>query len=105
MKTYELRCMSFDGEYVTDLKGNITDCRNASYDMGSKWIFYPWHVIVTESNMIHEAYGNLYILQTEKSFIETMFNGRKFDTYRKAIIKTNQYCIDNDHGSVGFPSR
>jgi hypothetical protein len=49
MKDYQLICMSFDGEFVSDFKGSLEDCREASAEMGSKWYFYPFHFILTES--------------------------------------------------------
>lgn len=51
MKRYRLICMSFDGDYITE--GPIFDTpENAwehSSDMGSKWYFYPFHFVTTES--------------------------------------------------------
>lgn len=48
---YKLICMSFDGEYVTerDTFATAQDAWEASDDLGSKWFFYPFHFVVTES--------------------------------------------------------
>lgn len=48
MGKYNLIVMSFDGDYQTELKeSSFDECLNASENMGSKWIFYPYHFIVT----------------------------------------------------------
>lgn len=45
-----LICMADDGEYVCELKNSTYDeCVEHSADMGSRWIFYPYHFIVSDS--------------------------------------------------------
>jgi hypothetical protein len=49
---YRLICMSFDGDYVNgsrDTFESIADAWEESNDMGSRWYFYPFHFVVTES--------------------------------------------------------
>ena len=52
---YKLICMSFDGDYKTETpyhEDAFTDIESAwehSGDMGSRWYFYPFHFVVTES--------------------------------------------------------
>jgi hypothetical protein len=42
--------MSFDGEYVTEGEfDSINDAWQRANDMGSRWFFYPFHFVVTES--------------------------------------------------------
>ncbi len=48
MKTYQLICMSFDGDYQRekpefDTINKVWDYGN---DLGSKWFFYPFYFVV-----------------------------------------------------------
>lgn len=46
MNNYKLICMAPDGDYVTDIRyASVEECTEASADMGSRWIFYPYHFI------------------------------------------------------------
>lgn len=51
MKKYRLICMSFDGDYQQErpVFDSIEDAWEYSNDLGSKWFFYPFHFVVTES--------------------------------------------------------
>ena len=51
MKQYKLICMSFDGEYQTErpVFDSIEAAWSYSNDLGSRWYFYPFHFIVSES--------------------------------------------------------
>lgn len=48
---YQLICMSFDGDY--QVEGNDFESVQAAWDrssdMGSRWYFYPFHFVMTES--------------------------------------------------------
>ena len=47
---YQLLVMGFDGEYkIEGLFHSISEAWDRSNDMGSRWYFYPWHFVVTES--------------------------------------------------------
>ena len=47
---YQLLVMGFDGEYkIEGLFPSISEAWDRSNDMGSRWYFYPWHFVVTES--------------------------------------------------------
>jgi hypothetical protein len=48
---YKLICMSFDGDYIEERPffDSIEDAWNYSNNLGSKWFFYPYHFVVTES--------------------------------------------------------
>ena len=104
MKTYELRCMSFDGEYVTDHKGTLEECQNASTDMGSKWFFYPWHVITTSKGFIKEACGCLYNMSTHEPILGEMFNGRYFKTMQDRFRKVSKDFEDQELDMESFES-
>jgi len=46
----KLICMSFDGEFVTEGEfKTIEECWKHSEDMGSRWFFYPWHFVLSDS--------------------------------------------------------
>ena len=45
---YNLICMSFDGDYVTE-RPDFDDIESAwdySNDLGSKWFFFPFHFVI-----------------------------------------------------------
>ena len=48
---YKLICMSFDGEYQTERAefDTIEAAWEYSNDLGSKWFFYPFHFVVSQS--------------------------------------------------------
>lgn len=45
---YQLICMAFDGDYVTERPefNSIDDAWEYSNDLGSKWFFYPFHFVI-----------------------------------------------------------
>jgi hypothetical protein len=51
MKKYQLIVMSFDGEYKREFHDfeTIDKAWQYSNDMGSRWYFYPFHFVTTES--------------------------------------------------------
>jgi hypothetical protein len=46
-----LICMAFDGDYVTEGRDfqSVDAAWERSNDMGSRWFFYPFHFVMTES--------------------------------------------------------
>lgn len=55
---YKLWVMSFDGDTILDGTGKtVEELIHRSADMGSKWFFYPFHIITTERGMIKDLYG------------------------------------------------
>jgi len=56
---YRLICMSFDGEYVRErpVFNNVDEAFEYSNDLGSKWFFYPFHFVTTESYKTIRAAG------------------------------------------------
>jgi hypothetical protein len=50
---YQLICMSFDGAYVKEFHNfqTIDQAWRYSNDMGSRWYFYPFHFVTTESGL------------------------------------------------------
>lgn len=45
---YQLICMSFDGDYVTEQPEfeSIDDAWEHSNNLGSKWFFFPFHFVI-----------------------------------------------------------
>lgn len=46
-----LICMSFDGDYVTEGRdfADVDAAWSRASDMGSRWFFYPFHFVTSES--------------------------------------------------------
>ena len=53
MPKYKLILMSFDGEYQTErpLFDTVDEAWEYENDLGSKWFFYPFPFVVTESGL------------------------------------------------------
>jgi hypothetical protein len=48
--SYKLIVMGFDGQYQTEGEFNsVSEAWDRSNDMGSRWYFYPWHFVLSES--------------------------------------------------------
>ncbi len=50
---YKLLLLAPDGEYV--MEGpceTIEDCEDMSEDMGSRWIFYPFHFVIKDHGQL-----------------------------------------------------
>jgi hypothetical protein len=47
--SYKLLLVAPDGEYVTETtRDTIRECIEDSEDMGSRWIFFPFHFIIKD---------------------------------------------------------
>lgn len=48
--TYRLICMTFDGDHVREGEfDTVEQAWDRASDMGSRWYFYPWCFVTTES--------------------------------------------------------
>jgi hypothetical protein len=76
MKKYNLVCIALDGDHVTEChEKSFDECIKRSQDMGSRWYFYPFHVVTTPSNKtVADAFGDL-----------EPFIGKRLITLKKAI--------------------
>lgn len=84
----KLICMSFDGVYVTDTNGTLKECQEASSNMGSKWFFYPFHFILTDSGKtIKEAGGITVFMSTGETVMNKKFAGKRLKTVIKKFEK------------------
>jgi len=65
-----LICMSFDGEYVTEKRAEFDSVDSAwehAEDMGSRWFFYPFYFVVSESgNTVLDAGHGLSFLKGKR---------------------------------------
>lgn len=56
-----LICMSFDGDYITEVSGlsSVDAAWKHAENMGSRWFFYPFHFVLTDSgkSIKAAAYG------------------------------------------------
>lgn len=82
---FRLICMSFDGDYVkeSNLFETIEDAWEHSSNLGSKWYFYPFHFVTTESyKTIVESAGVLLFSCNNKRLktVKKMFS----DTAKKS---------------------
>lgn len=100
--SFNLICMSFDGEYVTENKRDekfetIADAWERSSDMGSRWFFYPFHFITTESGRtIADAPDGLEI-----------FTGRRVETVAGIFAEVSRFpeMVGADCDLFGFEAR
>lgn len=88
-----LYCVSFDGAFVKDSEHEtLEQAGNASADMGSKWYFYPFHVIVKGKSII-DAGGCFYGRnENGKSvcLLSEKYKGKRFSSFIKDISKLSK---------------
>ena len=77
MAKYNLICMGFDGDYVTEKTGfdSVDSAWKRSNDMGSRWYFYPFHFVTSESGQT--------IIDTGQGL--ESFKGKQVKTVTKAF--------------------
>ncbi len=76
MKTYQIICMSFDGEYQIEHPefNSIDDAWNYSNDLGSKWYFYPFHFVISNKT-IKDAIAPLeFLINKRIKTVSEVFN-------------------------------
>ena len=50
---YKLILLSPDGDYVTEkTQKTFDDCCEQSFNMGSRWFFYPFHFIIKDNGNV-----------------------------------------------------
>ena len=78
---YDLAVLAPDGErQIEYVGGSVSDCWEHSNDMGSRWIFYPFHVVVSES---HKT-----VIDTPDGFL-SVFKGKRLKTLQD-YLKANE---------------
>ena len=82
MRKYRLICMSFDGDYVSDNFefDTVNDAWEYSNNIGSRWYFYPFHFVVTQT------------LKTIKDapFPLEIFNNKRLKTVKNIFKEASQ---------------
>jgi len=73
---YQLICMSFDGDYVTERPKfeSIDDAWEHSCNLGSKWYFYPFHFVIVNSTIKDTPDGLQYFINKRIKTIKKIFN-------------------------------
>jgi hypothetical protein len=94
--------MSFDGETVRDSQHDtIEEAQEASADMGSKWFFYPWHIIV-KGVTVKEMGGTFTSTKTDRSVLEEIFANKRLSTVKKFFNKISKRPDAQDLDSEAF---
>jgi len=105
-KQFTLICMAFDGDYVKDSTGTLQECQWASQNMGSKWYFYPFHFIVSESGIVVDTGEGLVDMNTKESFQSKLFLNKRLTTVKKVFKNTYKQaqseelildCLEYEH--------
>jgi len=82
MKNYQLIQMSFDGEYVKDSEHTtIEAAQNASAELGSKWYFYPFSIIV-KGQTVKETGGNICYMPSGEPVLSRLLKGKRLKTVK-----------------------
>lgn len=92
-QTFNLHCVSFDGSHVKNSEHEtIQEAQNESANMGSRWYFYPFHVIV-KGKTIADTGGSIYRGITTANpvcCLSEKYKGKRFETFLKDIKKLSQ---------------
>jgi hypothetical protein len=86
---YTTLCMAPDGEFVTDGEFETKEeaCENSA-EMGSRWIFYPFHFIVKKD------YGMLNKHVLVAGELLEHLEGKTINTARKYIKEYAEVLLD-----------
>lgn len=91
---YTLFMVTFDGDYVKDSEHNtIEEAQDAIANMGSKWFFYPFPVIVknhTKNKIIAETGGIFFNIQTGECLLNKKFQGKHFNTLLQTFTQASK---------------
>ena len=87
---YKLIQMSFDGAFVTDSQHqNLEQAEQASANLGSKWYFYPFSIIVKGQTVV-EAGGSFCNMQTGEVILNSLLKGKRFKTVQNLFKKVSE---------------
>lgn len=88
---YKLILMSFDGEYVTEKPEfeTVQDAWEYENDLGSKWFFFPFPFVVTETK--------LTIVDSPEML--DVFNGKRVKTIQNLF---KDLCVEENEGLDPF---
>lgn len=73
---YQIICMSFDGDYVTERPEFkwIDDAWEYANDLGSKWYFYPFHFVVKNRTIKDTPINLEYFKNKRIKTVKKIFN-------------------------------
>lgn len=89
----QLRCIAPDGAFVTEKYFNtIDEAWDHSSDMGSRWIFYPIHVVTGKKKILAVPDG-----------MSDWWVGKNFSTLCKSIAENSDEVCDWLNGECPCP--
>ena len=90
--------MSFDGEYVRDsVHKTIDEAIDASAELGSKWYFYPFSIVVTgKSRKVVSMGGTICYIQTGQPVLESIFRGKHLKTVARYFANAASDISDDE---------
>lgn len=90
MKKVKLYVLSFDGECVCDSEHDTLEQANEkASDLGSKWFFYPWPVMVRGKTIV-DIGGVFFNRKTNTPILYELFKGKRFNTIQKIFKKFSE---------------
>jgi len=94
---YALRCLAPDGEHVTESQDFRTtdDAWERSEDMGSRWVFYPVHIVTTTSN-------RRPIIRAVPQGMPQAWVGRRLETLKTAFQRHPEHALGYCQGNAPF---
>jgi len=99
MKTYALRCLAPDGTIITESREfpTVQAAWDRSSDMGSRWFFYPIHVVTGPGAPgIHRPALSRIIAVPHG--MDAEWKGRALGTLAKALAADSQHAADYCNG-------
>lgn len=85
--------MAFDGDYVKDSEhGTLEEAEETSADLGSKWYFYPFSIIVKGQTVV-ETGGNNYGKDENGDFyciLSNLLKGKRLTTVQKIFKRVSE---------------
>ena len=96
MKTYALRCLAPDGEYITERDDfpTIETAWNRANDMGSRWFFYPVGVVTST--------GPSAIIRDVPCGMPKEWIGKRFARLCAAFATDSQHACDYANGETPY---
>lgn len=88
----KLRCIAPDGEFVTE--GDFPSIEQAwerSNDMGSRWFFYPIHIVTGKDRILSVPHG------MPKEWL-----GKSIKTLCRAFATHSEHACDYANGQIPF---
>lgn len=95
-----LICMSFDGDFQAEnpIFTEVDEAWSYSNDLGSKWYFYPWHFVVTDTTktIVAAPHGMEALVGKRTATVVRLFNA----LHQELIAKNEQAGVDKFHALI-----